>query len=311
MRVLLAILIFSSVLLITSSVRNELIEASHNADYGYVKMLLELDPEILSSRPPVIIDRTEEVHGRTAIMVCGSDPKQRSRVVVDKECLRIAKILSARGANMSHVDNEGWNAVSMGASRGYTKFCKYLISKHRVDLNSSDNEGRTALMKSAANGYFETFAMLLNYSADISTKEPNHGMSAVHFATTFSLQNPGQCEFLRNLTSIITGNMSCCIGADFLPRSVDSFRDNDGRTPLMYAAISNNMEVCDVLLKYGADPRLSDNFGVRCTSMASDEAVRMKLIEEGIALTEKEHRDWLQRTEKKTKKSKKRKKVEL
>lgn len=274
-------------------------EAVYGADYDSVKLLLGLDPTVLSSRPPVIVDRLEDLHGRTALLTCGLDPRNRDRLTLDRECVRIAKALYKKGANMSHVDNDGWDAVSIGAVRGYTRFCRYLISNHKVNPNRKDATGRTSLMKAAAHGHFETFHMLLNYSADPFVAETGTGMTAVHFATAFTLQNSAQLPFLRNITAAIVAGTKI-IGAETKQAkiSMDSFKDKDGRTPLMYAAISNNLEVCDVLLTAGADPRLRDAFNVVCSTMPSDPLVRARLVEAGIALTLAEHKRWLKRIRK-------------
>lgn len=286
------------------NVKDELTEAVHNADYQVVKFLLGIDQDILTSRPPVLVNRMDDTHARTALLVCGSDPKDRDRPTVDKECVKIAKLLYKGGANMSHVDKEGWNAVSMGAVRGYTRFCRYLIAEHKVDVNIEDEDGRTPLMKAAAQGYFDTFAMLLLRGANISAANTKSNLTAVHFGTTFALQNPGQLSFLRNLTNLVTGNLSspsaggptASNGNFSMP--MDSFVDKDSRTPLMYAAISNNRPVMEVLLAAGSDPRKGDSYGVPCTSMPADASDRAMLIDAGIALTEKEHKQWLRRTRK-------------
>jgi ankyrin repeat protein len=275
----------------SNDVRNELLEAAHSADYELVKLLLGLDPTVLSSRPPVIVDRVEEVYGRTALLVCGLNPNNKDTDALDKECLKIAKALHAKGANMAHVDNNGWDAVSIGASRGLSRYCKYLITQHNVDPNRADSDGRTSLMKAAAHGHFETFVMLLNYTADPASVEHQAGMSALHFATVHALQNAAHIQFLRNVTGLLTSE-NTANG----PWTVDTFEDKYGRTPLMYAAISNNPEVVEVLLAAGADPRLADSYGVICSTMPANDELRLRLVNAAIALTEAEHERWLHST---------------
>lgn len=292
-----------------SDVINELMEAVHNADYKHVKFLLSLDPEVLSSRPPVLVDRADDINNRTSLLVCGLDMKNRNRTDVDSECKRIAKALYQGGAAMKHVDKFGWDALSMGAVRGFTKFCRYLITEHHLDPNRQDVEGRTALMKAAGHGYFDTFAMLLNNGANLSIVHGENNLSAVHYGTIYAMQNPGQIEFLQNLTSFVTGRTE--LRFKHSPQSIDSFVDKDKRTALMYAAISNNIEVCAILLAAGADPRRVDGFGVPCHSMPSSETLRGRLVEAGITLTEQEHMEWLQKSSKKKKTKCNNMKVEL
>lgn len=262
-------------------------EAVHNADVHRVKLLLSLDQEILTARPPVIIDRTDEQHGRTPLLVCGLDPQERDRPTLDWECVSIAKLLHKRGANMQHVDNAGWDALSMGAARGLTRFCRYLVRNHSLFIDRKDSEGRTALMKAAYHGYYDTFEMLVRNGANMSNVQDNNGLTALHYATIYTLQNPKQIEFFKNVTYLISNVTSTH------SLNSDSFLDKDDRTCLMYAAISNDIAVSKALLAIGADPRRQDKYGVTCSTMSSSEELRQLLVEATITLTEKEHERWL------------------
>lgn len=278
------------------AVKNELMEAVHNADVSRVKLLLALDQDILSARPPVIIDRTDDLHNRTPLLVCGLDPQKRDRSSIDKNCLDIAKLLHKKGANMSHVDNSGWDALSMGAARGLTRFCSYLIKNHNLDIDRKDAEGRTSLMKSAFHGYFDTFAMLIRSGANTSNVQDNNGLTALHYATIYTLQNPAQIQFFSNVTSFISNYT--LVGRNNRTSShslsADTFIDNDERTCLMYAAIGNDIAVSRRLLAIGADPRKKDKYGVTCSTMSSNEELRQLLVDAAISLTESDHERWLQ-----------------
>lgn len=282
------------------SVRHILLEAVHRANVDEVKHFLSIDQEILSSTPPVMIDKEDDAHGRTPLLVCGLAPGNRDRLELGKDCVKIAKMLHKRGADMKHVDTAGWDAVSMGAVRGMTPFCRYLLKYHGLDVNRKDLKGRTALMKAAAHGYFDTFVMLFRRGARLEMEMDDISMTAMHYGTTFALQNPAQLDFFKNLTQFVSQNKEqnrSALQISQLPIHIDSFVDASGRTCLMYAAISNNIEVSKALLAVGADPRKTDNYGVSCITMTSDDTLRGLLSEASVALIEKEHSAWLHSSE--------------
>ena len=284
---------------LVTPVRHVLLEAVHRANVDQVKHLLSLDQEILSSMPPVIVDKVDDAHGRTPLLVCGLAPGDRDRIELGKDCVKIAKMLHKRGADMNHIDSAGWDAVAMGAVRGMTPFCRYLIKYHELDVNRKDFSGRTALMKAAAHGYFDTFVMLHRRGARLEQEVDGLGMTAMHYGTTFALQNPAQMEFFKNLTQYVSGNIEQSQSKaqqSILPINIDSFVDPSKRTCLMYAVISNNVEVSKALLAVGADPRKTDTFGVSCLTMTSDDTLREILSEATAALVEKEHKEWLEHT---------------
>ncbi|KAJ1428231.1 ankyrin repeat-containing domain protein [Ochromonadaceae sp. CCMP2298] len=276
--------LFLSILTIcrtTVGVTDELREAVHMADVQRVRFLLNLDPEKQTSRPPVIIDhpKGDAENGRTAIMMCGMvgpEIGERGRDRLDQDCLLIAQLLEQKGANLTFVDNKGWDVLSMAAVRGFTQLSAYIVSKG-APLDHPDNEGRTPLMKAAFHGHLDTFRMLLQRGANVSRADGG-GLTAPHFATMFALQNPAHLDHLKG---VVEG----------LQAAIDLV-DSEGRTCLMYAAISADREVVRILLGVGADPRKVDRFNIPATAMSGGE-VGLMLQDGAIALTEREHVAWL------------------
>ena len=121
----------------------------------------------------------------------------------------------------------------------------------------------------------------------------------------FALQNDPQNVFLKNVTDLLKHRSANVTSIDF----IDHYLDKDGRTCLMYAAISNNFEVVAMLMEAGADPRRVDNYGVRASSMSGDPRVRQAMAEQSVILIESEHEQWLNsKMESKMKKKKKKSK---
>jgi len=203
------------------------------------------------------------------------------------------------GVNISHVDKHGWDSVAMGAVRGFDQFCKYLIAQGAYH-DSVDVEGRTPLMKAAAHGHYATFRLLVEKGADLNRTD-NSGLTAMHHATIFALQSDLQNAFLKNVIDLLKhlftarGDVTVTTNTDY----IDRYNDKDGRTCLMYSAISDNLEMVAMLLEAGADPRRMDNYGVRASSMSSDPTIRHMMAEYSVILVEREHKQWLQTKRKK------------
>ena len=56
-------------------------------------------------------------------------------------------------------------------------------------------------------------------------------------------------------------------------------QDAQGRTPLMYAVMNDDLDVSQFLLELGADPTVQDMFGVTAFAMTENEAIQMELRE--------------------------------
>ncbi len=260
-------------------VRNELLEAVYIADVHRVNDLLQVDQDILSSRPPVLPDRIEENEGRSALLVCGLDPQTTNKTKVDIDCSVIAKLLHGAGANMSLVDYHGWDALAMGAIRGHSRYCKYLLKHAKVNPNHVDHQHVTALMKAAGHAHFGVLHNLLKYGAKWDIRD-NKGLTALHYATRLALRNESYVPFLKRVAKLATNGFIDVI-------------DSRNRTCLMYAAIDNNRHVVELFLNLGSDPRLQDDFYVSIPSMTSDDQIRGILLEEIAKRIEQEHSTWL------------------
>ena len=274
-------------------VRDELREAVRIADVKQVEFLLSLDQEVLNSRPPVLVNRTDSKYNRTSITTCGLDPQKSTRKAVDADCAEIAQALHAAGADLAHVDKYGWDALAVGASNGLSMFCEYLIFRGGVELNRQDNKGQTALMKASAQGFLDTAQVLVSGGAVFDIKD-NSGLTALHYATIYALNDTtGNADYIRGIASLVTlRRESTALERKTAP--VDELLDKDSRSCLMYAAISNNLPVVRALLDFGADPTLRDAFGVRAKDMSSDDYVRAAMAEASIPLIEDAHKKWLE-----------------
>jgi ankyrin repeat protein len=267
-----------------STLRNELLDATYKADVGIVEHLLSLDPTLLSAKPPVIVDRTDATYGRTALLACGLMVSPPNTKNTDKACTKIAKILTKAGANEHAVDNHGWNAIDLAASKGYAQLIKFLLSRG-VAHDKPDNDGITALMKCAMHGFSDAFQVLVASGASIISQS-NEGLTALHYAVNLALL---QDLYIPNFISTM---------AFLSPSVIEQAVDKDNRTILMYAAINNNPIIVDWLLQHGLNASLTDKYGVRASDMSRDSKV-LKLFEisSSIADIDKAHQVWLEQTQ--------------
>lgn len=270
-----------------NSVKDELADAIFIADVRRVELLLNLDPEILSARPPVLVNRVNELYGRTPIMGCGLDP-QHHQSKVDADCRQIVEMVHKAGANLSHVDKNGWTALSMAAMNGYTQMCSYLVDQN-VSIDSQDDHGLTPLMKAGAHAQLETFKLLFAKGANISILD-NTGLTVLHHMVNSAMSNSSFLPALK--TAVETVSVAV----------VDATSDKDGRNILMYTVINNHAATTKLLLDAGCNPTLSDSFGVSLSAMSRDLAVRQMIAEATALWSVKQHKEWLKKTSKKKEK---------
>lgn len=261
-----------------NDIRNELLEASFIGDLNKIEFLLNLDPNILTSRPPVIVDRRDDDYGRTSLMVCGFDP-QKEKPEVDRDCARIAELMIEKGANITLKDINGNDALAIGAVRGLYRYCKILL-KNNATVDTIDQEGRTPLMKATLHGQSKVVKLLLNNGANLSHRD-NQGLTALHHATTLAIQNASFIPFFSKLLK------------HHSIHQIDNFKDNHGRNILMYAVINNNENVTRLLLENGADPRVEDAFKVPIIKMPKLNTIKELLLNRSIEIVQEEHQNWI------------------
>lgn len=273
------LLIFASYPIAYFSVRDDLYDAVFVADVVAVRSLLSIEQGVLRhGRMDVDVNRRDQIYDRTNIMSCGLDPQIENSKMLDRNCRDIAKLLHEAGGNIFYIDPHGWDALHMGSVRGMARYCEYLLQSG-VNVNRPDDDGRTSLMKAVAHGHRNATKILLINGADTNIQD-NVGQTALHYATQLISKNSTYLPVLMTLLQHIA--------------DVDIPPDVDGRTALMHAVIGNApIPVLKVLLAHGADPRLSDSFGVSLWAMSRSIEARNLLAESIANIAEREHEKWL------------------
>ncbi|KAK8962953.1 putative S-acyltransferase [Platanthera guangdongensis] len=200
------------------------------------------DPEI------VIISDSNSKHQQSG----NPDPGKPGKVIVldvysasaygDLEKLR--GFVEKDGHSLSNPDGNGYYVLQWAALNNYTDVAQYII-EHGGDVNAVDHTQQTALHWAAVRGSIAVADLLLQGGAWMELADLN-GYRAVHVAAQY-----GQTAFLNH----ITGKH----GADF------DAPDNDGRSPLHWAAYKGFADTVRLLLFWNACQERQDKEG--CTPL--------------------------------------------
>ncbi|KAJ3675649.1 hypothetical protein LUZ60_004691 [Juncus effusus] len=153
---------------------------------------------------------------------------------------KLRKFVEVNGCSLSKPDGNGYYALQWAALNNYPGIAQYII-ENGGEVNACDHGGQTALHWAAVRGATSVSDLLLRNGAQIELGDLN-GYRAVHVAAQY-----GQTGFLNHIISKY--------GADF-----DSL-DNDGRTPLHWAAYKGHTDTVRLLLFRDAYQGRQDKFG--------------------------------------------------
>ncbi|XP_067648837.1 serine/threonine-protein phosphatase 6 regulatory ankyrin repeat subunit C-like [Haliotis asinina] len=175
----------------------------------------------------VNIDSREGSHGKTPLMVAAQEG----------HC-RIFSFLIGKGANKSHVDNDGKNIFHWACKGGHVDMVECLLPRYGVDKNY---RYMTLLMQAAYWGYRDVSEFLVCMGADISQTDQG-GDTVLHWAC-----RGGHIDMVKY----------------FLSRnSLDiNSRGKGGKTPLMAAALWGYTDIGLFLVSMGANVSQVDDVG--------------------------------------------------
>ena len=143
----------------------------------------------------------------------------------------------------------GNNCLHLAALDGHLHLCKTPIEKHNFDVHMADNDGWTAFHFSARNGNYQLLKYFVDMGSDVDLKTID-GKNCLHIAA-------------RN------GHLSLCQ----LLKDKHNFElhmaDNDGWTPIHYAASCGNYKFVTFFADMENDIYLETNDGSNCLSIAA------------------------------------------
>ncbi|WP_297276777.1 ankyrin repeat domain-containing protein [uncultured Brachyspira sp.] len=172
------------------------------------------------------------------------------------------KELISGGIDVNSVNSEGWSALHIAVKANNSAILRELLSHKRINMNSKlpadtvltegDNvwyaDGQTPLLLASYYGYSDIVTMLLNYGADILAKDDIDEAMAIHIAAARG--------YASVVSAILDSNSAKNSGRDIV-----NIGDNTGTTPLMWAAMNNQVSIIALLMKYQLDINLQDDDG--------------------------------------------------
>ncbi|RWS03352.1 ankyrin repeat-containing protein-like protein, partial [Dinothrombium tinctorium] len=210
---------------------------------------------VLKSQPNIVKIRDE--NNRTLLHYCAETK--------DPQC---GQCLIDLSKNLLHLqDDEGYTVLHLAVINGNKIFTKFLCQKLTDEkekeqfLNCGDNEGHTAFHWATVCNEIACIDILHEEGASPAVPDI-HGAHPLHYASQM-------CGF-----SSETGKSSK-IGLELLrklltfPGVIVDCKDNDGRTPLLWAASSGSSEAILVLLKARADVSEQDKDGLTALHCAA------------------------------------------
>ena len=165
-----------------------------------------------------------------------------------------------------HVDATGHpdqrSALHLAALNDHIKIVEFL-HEHGADINLPDRQGRTPLHASVEeSGRYLCLQFLLKKSVNVHTTD-DHGLTVWHLAAL-----KGNAHALSIIKESLPENQKCpCL------------KDNEGRTPLHYAAQSGSRQTMIFLLDHSRDDAVHEksldgltalHYGFRVCSLATD-----------------------------------------
>ncbi|KAJ8452911.1 hypothetical protein Cgig2_014674 [Carnegiea gigantea] len=221
---------------------------------------------------------------------------------------KLRKFVEEDGASLSEPDSNGYYAIQWAALNNFPHIVQYIIEvgvwaafielipvfprrclKHGGDVNAADNSGQTALHWAAVRGCIAVADVLLQNGARIEAADFN-GYRAVHVAAQF-----GQTAFLNHIIAKYNADFDAPDNDGRSPLHWAAYKgfadtvrlllfrdasqgrqDKEGCTPLHWAALTGHLEACSVLVHSGTKEELTvkDRAGSTPVQLASDKGHR-------------------------------------
>ncbi|CAI9104174.1 OLC1v1002800C1 [Oldenlandia corymbosa var. corymbosa] len=201
---------------------------------------------------------------------------------------KLRQFVENDGVSISKPDGNGYYPLQWAALNNFADVVQYIILRGG-DVNATDNVGQTALHWAAVRGSVAAAEVLLQNGARVEAADIN-GYRAVHVAAQY-----GQTTFLNHIIAKYHAEFDvpdndgrsplhwaaykgyCDTIRLLLFRDADQGRqDKEGCTPLHWAALRGNAEACTVLVHTGTKEELliKDKAGFTPIQLAFDKGQR-------------------------------------
>jgi len=228
------------------------------------------------------------------------------------KCIKVGKFKAAiwlieNGIDVTLENDENETAFNYAINRNNHEILNMILENHEIDVNSKDNENRTLLQNAVVQGNNGVAKILIKYNADLNNVDMN-GRNVVYDALSYGDEN-----FIKYL-STLEG-----IDLDII--------DEKGDTVMLHPQVIKDDDIAKDMLKAGADPTIKNKTGnsfLLTTALRGEDGDSVidvllensggthdsnKIVKELVDISsqlpedDKEKRDKLLRTAKKTMKS--------
>uniref|UniRef100_K3YQT1 S-acyltransferase n=1 Tax=Setaria italica TaxID=4555 RepID=K3YQT1_SETIT len=197
---------------------------------------------------------------------------------------KLHRLVEREGRSVTEPDALGYHALQWAALNNRVAAAQYIL-EHGADVNAIDHTGQTALHWSAVRGHIQVAELLLKEGAKMDAADL-YGYQTTHVAAQY-----GQTAFLchiiakRNADHDVPDNdgrsplhwaaykgFADTIRLLLFLGAYRARQDKEGCTPLHWAAIRGNLESCTVLVQAGKkeDLTVQDNTGLTPAQVAAD-----------------------------------------
>ncbi|NP_001295695.1 probable protein S-acyltransferase 23 [Jatropha curcas] len=201
---------------------------------------------------------------------------------------KLRKFVEQDGASLSIADGNGYYALQWAALNNFPDIAQYII-EHGGDVNATDNMQQTALHWAAVRGSISVADVLVQNGARVEAADLN-GYRAVHVAAQY-----GQTAFLNLIVAKYHADFDAPDNDGRSPLHWAAYKgyadtvrlllfrdarqgrqDKEGCTPLHWAALRGNVEASSVLVQAGTKLELTvkDKAGLTPVEVASDKGHR-------------------------------------
>ncbi|XP_046550762.1 ankyrin repeat domain-containing protein 50-like [Haliotis rubra] len=163
----------------------------------------------------------------------------------------VVEVLVKHGANLSLRDKVGDNILHLACFKGHVDVVKYIISLHRVYIDSRGFERKTPVMKAGEGGHKEVVEFLVNHGADLALRDSD-------------------TNIILHLISYWGGSVD--VGKYVLSQHKVNINQRGwrNRPPVLVAGENGYKDLVELFVKHGAKLSLKDRRKMNILHCASD-----------------------------------------
>ena len=230
------------------------------------------------------VDAREEWRGQTALMWAAAEnhPDMMRELIAHGADVNARSAIQHWERQVTAEPREKWlppgglTPLLFAARQGSLECAKILV-EHGADVNVVDPDGISALVSALINGHFDVAGFLIDKGTDPNLADKT-GRTALYAAvdmhTVPESNRPAPKEIDSQLSSLDVIKALLAHGANVNAQLVkqqpyrtkldrgDDTMLTTGTTPLVRAAKAADIEVIQLLLAHGADPKLSTKAGI-------------------------------------------------